>query len=505
MDTAGTGPSSTQFAIRATKSRRRKRLSRWLRVVVALLGLAYVGAIGAVSFTTVKYVAPVVKSAVGEVQALSHTPIRSRDLASLLPGVPLYPNAKLNEATSNNPAFRLLKRTIGDESAEVLAFDCDDSLDRVLQWHRSNLKGKGWHALAGLDDLRLPFDLPVRAVAFVRRTQLLVILPGLGRGRFGRNGYLLYAKGMRPPVDLARLAREVGLHPRDVRLRRQLADAYESANDYRKTLEQWQALLSLIPDRGRTEFKIAHLLTRLRRNEEAVTWFRRAAEHSIATDRRVAMAMAGQTLVIMGRRQEAEELLVNALGARPMPGDAMVHLQLGMLYHTERRLDEAVAEYTAAQPPGQPGLRINLARAELERGHEERARTLLIETARRDRRYASPFLEELLSNGGGHKPRHPWAGLQYPTTVTAPWAHALHLPADAGVWLEEVVPGSPAARAGLRPQDVIFAVDGEPYTESLDLIQLIRSKHPGDELRLRVWRGAGPIDMRLRLGSILER
>ncbi|MGI5154658.1 S1C family serine protease [Microbispora sp. CA-102843] len=48
-----------------------------------------------------------------------------------------------------------------------------------------------------------------------------------------------------------------------------------------------------------------------------------------------------------------------------------------------------------------------------------------------------------------------------------------------------VTPGGPAAKAGLHPGDVILEVDGQPVSDSRELIVTIRSKAPGDQVRIR--------------------
>ncbi|MBX6383631.1 MAG: trypsin-like peptidase domain-containing protein [Microbispora sp.] len=50
---------------------------------------------------------------------------------------------------------------------------------------------------------------------------------------------------------------------------------------------------------------------------------------------------------------------------------------------------------------------------------------------------------------------------------------------------EPVTPGGPAAKAGLRPGDVILEVDGRPVSDSRELIVTIRSKAPGDVVRIK--------------------
>ena len=74
---------------------------------------------------------------------------------------------------------------------------------------------------------------------------------------------------------------------------------------------------------------------------------------------------------------------------------------------------------------------------------------------------------------------------------------ALNLP--PGVVLLQVVPGGPAARAGLQPfrrgrngevvaGDVITAVDGEAVTNLDDMLTLLERRAPGDRVNLTVWR-----------------
>jgi Lon-like protease len=59
---------------------------------------------------------------------------------------------------------------------------------------------------------------------------------------------------------------------------------------------------------------------------------------------------------------------------------------------------------------------------------------------------------------------------------------------DLGAQLYEVEPGSPAAAAGLRCNDVVTAVDNQPIRTSADLVSAIRAHVPGETVRLAVHR-----------------
>ena len=51
-----------------------------------------------------------------------------------------------------------------------------------------------------------------------------------------------------------------------------------------------------------------------------------------------------------------------------------------------------------------------------------------------------------------------------------------------------VQPGGPAHRAGIRPADVIVAVDGKPVETTADLARLIGGARPGEVISADIWR-----------------
>ncbi|MFF5263170.1 S1C family serine protease [Actinomadura viridis] len=66
---------------------------------------------------------------------------------------------------------------------------------------------------------------------------------------------------------------------------------------------------------------------------------------------------------------------------------------------------------------------------------------------------------------------------------------------------EPVTKGGPADRAGLRPGDVITAVDGKPIEDATDLIAMIRSKAPGDTVKVTYQRGGRESTVNLTLAA----
>ena len=75
-----------------------------------------------------------------------------------------------------------------------------------------------------------------------------------------------------------------------------------------------------------------------------------------------------------------------------------------------------------------------------------------------------------------------------PQTVTPTLAAGLGLP-DRGVVLADVLPGSPAERAGLRPGDLVLSLDGKPMENGRQLQINLYRRFVGDIVALEVLRG----------------
>jgi S1-C subfamily serine protease len=64
-----------------------------------------------------------------------------------------------------------------------------------------------------------------------------------------------------------------------------------------------------------------------------------------------------------------------------------------------------------------------------------------------------------------------------------------------GVEIVEVVPGSPAALAGLRPEDLILDVDGVAMESARDLQRLMAAERIGRPVAVRVFRDGGIVEL----------
>lgn len=71
-----------------------------------------------------------------------------------------------------------------------------------------------------------------------------------------------------------------------------------------------------------------------------------------------------------------------------------------------------------------------------------------------------------------------------------------------GLRLLSVVPGTPAASAGLVPNDIVLAIDGIPVGDQDDLFLHIGAALAGTELKLAVRRGAQPLPVDVTLAKL---
>ena len=73
-----------------------------------------------------------------------------------------------------------------------------------------------------------------------------------------------------------------------------------------------------------------------------------------------------------------------------------------------------------------------------------------------------------------------------------------------GALIASVARNSAAAKAGLKPGDVITEVNGEPIVRSGSLSSVIGMASPGEKVKLKVWRDRSAIDIEAKLGGAEE-
>jgi serine protease Do len=87
----------------------------------------------------------------------------------------------------------------------------------------------------------------------------------------------------------------------------------------------------------------------------------------------------------------------------------------------------------------------------------------------------------------GHVVRS-WMGMSVQDQLGPDLAEWFGVPGGKGVVITDVIDGGPAARAGLRPGDVVVSFEGDPIVESYRLRWLTATSSPGRTVKMGIWR-----------------
>jgi C-terminal processing protease CtpA/Prc len=97
-----------------------------------------------------------------------------------------------------------------------------------------------------------------------------------------------------------------------------------------------------------------------------------------------------------------------------------------------------------------------------------------------------------------------WLGVET-HEVTAEKAKELKLSAERGVVLGKIVPDSPAAKAGLKENDVVTEINGQRVEGAAQFRRMIREIPAGRSVQLTVWRDGRSQTISATLGKSEER
>ncbi len=97
-----------------------------------------------------------------------------------------------------------------------------------------------------------------------------------------------------------------------------------------------------------------------------------------------------------------------------------------------------------------------------------------------------------------------WLGVEL-REVTSETAKGMKLPAERGVVLSSIVPDSPAAKAGLKENDVVTEINGQRVEGVAQFRRMIREIPAGRTVQLTVWRDGRAQTLGVTLGKAEER
>ena len=111
---------------------------------------------------------------------------------------------------------------------------------------------------------------------------------------------------------------------------------------------------------------------------------------------------------------------------------------------------------------------------------------------------AKDILNQLIRQG--HVVRG-WLGVELASEITPAMVRAFGLPNEKGALVNDVLPNSPAQKAGLKRGDVIVAFDGRPATSSIQLQTLVGQTQPKTAVPVEIWRDGRRQRLTLKLGE----
>ena len=106
-------------------------------------------------------------------------------------------------------------------------------------------------------------------------------------------------------------------------------------------------------------------------------------------------------------------------------------------------------------------------------------------------------MEQLIETGAVTRG---WVGVEL-QEITPELAESFKLDTAVGVLVAGVQRGSPADRAGIRPGDIVVAVDGKQVKDPDSMRNLIVALVPGKQTTLKLRRGQKETELQVKVGK----
>jgi serine protease DegQ len=110
---------------------------------------------------------------------------------------------------------------------------------------------------------------------------------------------------------------------------------------------------------------------------------------------------------------------------------------------------------------------------------------------------ARSIMEQIIQNGSVTRG---WIGVEA-QEITAELAESFGLPDIEGALIAGVVRNSPADQAGIRPGDVLLAIDGKGVKDPQGMLDLIAALKPGERSTFRMRRDRGITELAVKIGK----
>lgn len=110
---------------------------------------------------------------------------------------------------------------------------------------------------------------------------------------------------------------------------------------------------------------------------------------------------------------------------------------------------------------------------------------------------AKQVMEQISFNGSVTRG---WIGIEA-QDITPELAESFNLKSSNGTLIAGVLLDSPADQAGLRPGDILIAINEKPLTDSQSMLNMIAMLKPGEKATLSIIRAAKKANITLVVGK----
>jgi serine protease Do len=129
---------------------------------------------------------------------------------------------------------------------------------------------------------------------------------------------------------------------------------------------------------------------------------------------------------------------------------------------------------------------------------------VVVEEEGSEQQEVTPFIQKddvtIFVDGDGSG----WLGVET-QEVTAGKAKELKLPAERGILVGKIIPDSPAAKAGLKENDVVTEINGQRVEGAAQFRRMVHEIPAGRSIQLTVWRDGHSQTLSATLGKSEER
>jgi len=109
---------------------------------------------------------------------------------------------------------------------------------------------------------------------------------------------------------------------------------------------------------------------------------------------------------------------------------------------------------------------------------------------------AKMVLEQIVKNGAVTRG---WIGVEV-QEITPAVAESFKLGGTRGALIAGVLRGGPADKAGVKPGDVLFEIQGKPVPDPATMLNLVAALAPGDTASMKLKRKGGDVDASVTIG-----